>query len=109
METEDALSVLAALSHPVRLSAFRLLVQHEPDGLSTGQLVEASGLGQSTFSTQLAVMAKAGLVITQRRGRQQIQRANIAALRGLMLFLAKDCCQGRAELCEPLVAELACC
>lgn len=109
MDSDNALSVLAALSHPGRLSTFRLLIQHEPDGLSTGELVEASGLSQSTFSTQLAVMAKAGLVVSEKRGRQQIQRANIGALRDLMLFLAKDCCQGRAELCEPLLAELTCC
>ena len=31
------------------------------------------------------------------------------ALRALMIFLAKDCCQGRPELCEPLLAELTCC
>ena len=109
MHTDSALSILAALGHPTRLDAFRLLVKHEPDGLSTGQLVEASGLTQSTFSTHLAVLAKAGLVISEKRGRQIIQRADIDALRGLMLFLAKDCCQGRAELCEPLLAELACC
>lgn len=109
MNTETALLALAALAHPVRLDAFRLLVRHEPEGLSTGQLVEASGLTQSTFSTHLAVLAKAGLVKSEKRGRQYIQRAEIDALRGLMLFLAKDCCQGRAELCEPLLAELACC
>lgn len=109
MESANALAVLAALSHPTRLATFRLLVRHEPEGLSTGQLVEASRLTQSTFSTQLAVMAKAGLVVSERRGRQQIQRANINTLRDLMLFLAKDCCQGRAELCEPLLAELTCC
>lgn len=109
METDNALGILAALSHPTRLTTFQLLVRHEPDGLSTGQLVEASGLTQSTFSTHLAVMAKAGLVISEKRGRQQIQRANIAALSDLMLFLAKDCCQGRADLCEPLLAELSCC
>ena len=109
MNIELALPALAALAHPTRLEAFRLLVQHEPDGLSTGQLVEASGLSQSTFSTHLAVMAKAGLVRSEKQGRQIIQRADIDTLRGLMLFLAKDCCQGRAELCEPLLAELACC
>lgn len=109
MKSDTSLSVLAALSHPTRLATFRLLVRHEPEGLSTGQLVEASGLSQSTFSTQLAVMAKAGLVVSEKRGRQQIQRANIGALRDLMLFLAKDCCQGRPELCEPLLAELTCC
>lgn len=109
MESETALSILTALAHPTRLSTFRLLVQHEPEGLSTGQLVEASGLTQSTFSTHLAVLAKAGLVISEKRGRQQIQRISIDALRGLMLFLAKDCCQGRADLCEPLLAELSSC
>jgi DNA-binding transcriptional ArsR family regulator len=109
METETALMALAALAHPVRLEAFRHLVRHEPEGLPTGALVEASGLSQSTFSTHLAVLAKAGLVTAERRGRQQIQRASIDTLRGLMTFLAKDCCQGRAELCEPLLAELTTC
>src|SRR3546814_14461564 len=97
MDTETALSALAALAHPTRLEAFRLLVQHEPDGLSTGQLVEASGLTQSTFSTHLAVMVKAGVVNSEKRGRQFIQRADIDTLKGLMLFLAKDCYQGREE------------
>ncbi|KFD30087.1 ArsR/SmtB family transcription factor [Sphingobium yanoikuyae] len=109
MDTDDALSILSALGHPTRLDAFRLLIRHEPDGLSTGELVDASGLTQSTFSTHLAVMVKAGLVLSEKRGRQHIQRANLDALRGLMIYLAKDCCQGRAELCEPLLAELTCC
>ena len=60
MNQEAALSALAALAHPTRLAAFRLLVRNEPDGLSTGELVERSGLTQSTFSTHLAVLAKAG-------------------------------------------------
>lgn len=110
MDEITAISALAALAHPTRLKAFRLLVRHEPDGLPTGSLVDASELSQSTFSTHLAVLAKAGLVAAEKRGRQQIQRANVETLRELMTFLAKDCCQGRAELCEPLVAELtACC
>ena len=109
MNTDTALSALSALAHPTRLEAFRLLVQHEPEGLSTGELVDASGLTQSTFSTHLAVLAKAGLVKSEKQGRQQIQRADIDTLRELMLFLAKDCCQGSTELCEPLLAELACC
>lgn len=109
MDTEQALAALSALSHPTRLEAFRTLVRHEPEGLSTGALVAASGLGQSTFSTHLAILARAGLVEAHRHGRMQIQRARIDALRALMLFLANDCCQGRAELCEPLIADLACC
>ena len=109
MDTDIALAALAALAHPTRLDAFRLLVTHEPEGLSTGQLVEASGLGQSTFSTHLAVLARAGLVRAEKRGRQLIQRADLDTLRALMVFLARDCCQGRAELCVPLLDDLACC
>jgi DNA-binding transcriptional ArsR family regulator len=109
MEQDSALEALAALSHPTRLDAFRLLVRHEPVGLPTGALVEASGLSQSTFSTHLAVLARAGLVSAEKRGRHQIQRARIDTLRVLMTFLAKDCCLGSPELCEPLLADLTCC
>ncbi len=109
METAAALNSLAALAHPTRLDAFRLLVRSEPNGLSTGQLVEASGLSQSTFSSHLAILVACGLVVSEKRGRQMIQRSSISGLRDLMLFLAKDCCGGRADLCEPLITELADC
>lgn len=109
MQADDALSLLAALAHPTRLAAFRLLVKHEPAGLSTGQLVEHSGLAQSTFSTHLAVLVEAGLVVSEKRGRQMIQRADVGALRDLMLFLAKDCCEGHPDVCAPLLAQLTCC
>lgn len=109
MDQAAALDALAALAHPTRLEAFRRLVAHEPAGLSTGQLVAQSGLTQSTFSTHLVVLVKAGLVRSEKAGRNQIQRAEIDALRALMLFLARDCCGGRAELCAPLLAELTCC
>ena len=109
MSDDEALAALAALAHPTRLSTFRLLARHEPQGLNTGQLVDAIGRSQSTFSTHLAVLAKAGLVHAEKRGRNFIQRANIDAIRGLMIFLVRDCCQDRTDLREPLLAELACC
>src|SRR3546814_15844771 len=98
MQIDAALSALPALANPTRLDAFRLIVQNEPEGLSTGQLVEASGLNQSSFSTHLAVLVKAGLVIPEKRGRQIIQRADIDALRGQMLVLEQDSGSGCAEL-----------
>ena len=109
MDTDDALAALTALAHPTRLETFRLLVRHEPDGLSTGELAAATGLSQSTFSTHLAVLVKAGLVASDKQGRRMIQRARLERLGALMLFLARDCGGGRAELCEPLLAELTCC
>ena len=38
MESDDALTVLTALSHPTRLAAFRVLVEAGPDGLPVGAL-----------------------------------------------------------------------
>ncbi|MGN6621235.1 MAG: ArsR/SmtB family transcription factor [Sphingomonas sp.] len=109
MNETSALVTLAALAHTTRLDVFRRLVRAEPHGLPTGSLVTALKLSQSTLSTHLAVLVAAGLVVSERRGRQMIQRAEIERLRALMVFLAKDCCQGRADLCAPLVAELADC
>lgn len=109
MDDANALTTLSALAHPTRLEIFRRLVCAEPGGLSTGSLVTALDLSQSTLSTHLAVLVAADLVNPEKHGRQMIQRANIERLRALMLFLAKDCCQGRADLCAPLAAELAAC
>ena len=52
------------------------------------------------------VLSRAGLLSSERRSRSIIYRADLDRLQGLVLFLLKDCCQGRAELCEPLLAEL---
>ena len=109
MDEMTALTALSALAHSTRLDIFRRLVSAEPHGLSTGSLVTALKLSQSTLSTHLAVLVAASLVVSERRGRQMIQRAEIERLRALMVFLARDCCQGRADLCAPLVAELADC
>lgn len=109
MDSLHALDALAALSQQTRLEAFRLLVRHEPAGLPAGEIARLLDVPPNTLSTHLALLARAGLVLSERQGRQIIQRANIDGLRALMLFLARDCCGGSAELCEPLLADLACC
>ena len=109
MDTDSALESLAALSQKTRLDAFRLLVRHEPEGLPAGVIAQELDVPANTLSTHLAILTRAGLVTSERHSRIVQYRADIGCLRDLMLFLAKDCCGGRTELCEPLVAELACC
>lgn len=109
MDSLRALDALAALSQHTRLDAFRLLVRHEPAGLPAGEIARLLEVPPNTLSTHLGILARAGLVLPERRGRQIYQRADIDGLRALMLFLAKDCCGGSAELCGPLLADLACC
>lgn len=108
MDSIAALGVLSALSQPTRLEAFRLLVRHEPDGLSAGDIAHKLKVPANTLSTHLSILTRAGLITSERHSRTIQYRADIACLRKLMLFLAKDCCAGNAELCGPLIAELAC-
>jgi ArsR family transcriptional regulator, arsenate/arsenite/antimonite-responsive transcriptional repressor len=64
---------------------------------------------QNTMSTHLAILTRAGLIIGERRSRSIIYRASLDRFRQIALFLLKDCCGGRAELCAPLIAELSPC
>jgi len=49
------------------------------------------------------------LVSGERHSRSIIYRANLARLREVTLFLLKDCCGGRPDICAPLVADLTPC
>ncbi|MEV4934171.1 helix-turn-helix transcriptional regulator [Sphingobium sp. LMA1-1-1.1] len=103
-------SHLGALAQGTRLDAFRLLVRHEPAGLAADEVAKALNVPQNTMSVHLATLARAGLIRSERRSRVINYRADLDQLRALTLFLVKDCCGGKAELCEPLIAELnPCC
>lgn len=109
MESDDAILVLAALAQGTRLETFRLLVRHEPDGLPAGEVARQLDVPPNTMSSHLSILARAGLVRSERHSRVVIYRADLERLRGMMLFLVKDCCGGRAELCAPLIADLIPC
>lgn len=109
MDNDSAISALAALAQGTRLDAFRLLVRHEPDGLAAGEVARQLNIPQNTMSSHLAGLSRAGLIRAERHSRQIIYRADLDQLKALTLFLVKDCCGGRAELCEPLIAELVPC
>ncbi|MBU1326011.1 MAG: metalloregulator ArsR/SmtB family transcription factor [Alphaproteobacteria bacterium] len=107
MELSEVAPALAALAQPTRLETFRLLVRHEPDGLPAGEIARRLAIPANTLSAHLAVLSRAGLVTPERRSRSVIYRVDLDRLRGLILFLVQDCCGGRAELCDPLVADLS--
>lgn len=109
MEPEETILGLAALAQSTRLEAFRLLVRHAPEGMAAGALARALVVPQNTLSAHLAILTRAGLVHGQRHSRSIVYSADLARLRALVLFLLKDCCNGNAEICAPLVADLAPC
>ena len=109
MDKDPAINALSALAQSTRLDTFRLLVKHEPDGLPAGEVARLLDVPQNTMSAHLATLARAGLVRFERQSRSIIYRADLDQLRELMLFLVKDCCGGRTELCAPLIAALTPC
>lgn len=93
---------LAALSHPQRLSVFRLLVRRCPDALPAGDICKVLGLKASTASVYLSALTRAGLITQTRSGTSLRYALNPDAARAMMSDLFLDCCRGRPDLCPPL-------
>src|SRR5271170_5613356 len=109
MDSQGVIAALSALAQPTRLDTFRLLVSREPDGVAAGEVGRMMAIPQNTMSTHLAILARAGLVRGERHSRSIIYRADLERLREVTLFLLKDCCGGRPEICAPLIADLTPC
>ncbi len=101
MDTSSASFAFSALSQPVRLNVFRLLVNAGPNGLAAGDIADALAVKQNTMSANLAVLQRSGLISSARSGRSIIYRADMAAMSGLIGFMLQDCCGGKPELCAP--------
>ncbi|MGO4285563.1 ArsR/SmtB family transcription factor [Bosea sp. TAB14] len=106
MDNSQAISAMAALAQPTRLDTFKLLVNREPEGVPAGELARLIDVPQNTMSAHLAILARAGLIVGERQSRSIIYRADLEGFRGVIAFLLKDCCGGRADLCQPLIDEL---
>jgi len=109
MDSENAILAFAALAQPTRLDVFRLLVQHEPEGLAAGDIAKALAVPQNTMSSHLSILSRAGLVSARRFSRSIVYRADLTRLQAVVLFMLKDCCDGRPEICAPLVESLTPC
>jgi DNA-binding transcriptional ArsR family regulator len=94
METQKALSALAALSQESRLAIFRALVRAGQDGMPAGAIAEAVGAAASTLSFHLKELANAGLVHSRQESRFIYYSANYSAMSELIAFLTEKCCEG---------------
>lgn len=104
MQIDNAVCALGALAHQGRLGIFRLLVQAGPEGMAAGEIARASDMLPNTLSTNLNILAGAGLVASRRTGRSVIYTAGYDRMRDVLAFLMEDCCAGKAEICAPLAA-----
>lgn len=102
----EALRSLSALSHEARLDAFRLLVHAGHNGMLAGEIAGRLRMRQNTMSTNLGILARAGLVKSRREGRGVRYRANMERMGTLLVYLLGDCCGGRPDLCDAVVHSL---
>ncbi|ODT30353.1 MAG: hypothetical protein ABS35_06850 [Kaistia sp. SCN 65-12] len=80
MIREDDIQAFSALGQSTRVDVLRLLAVNPSAGLPAGQIGEALGKPQNTISTHLAILARAGLVSAERRGRWIVYRAEISRI-----------------------------
>lgn len=100
----ESLSRFAALSHPLRMAVFRLLMRRYPDALPAGEIAQALEIKASTLSVYLSALAGAGLVAARRRGTARLYRAEPSAAREMLEYLVIECGRGREGLCPELPA-----
>jgi ArsR family transcriptional regulator len=103
MDKRESLEALSALSQETRLEIFRLLTRAEPQGMCAGEIADAMGGRQNTISTNLAILARAGLIRSVREGRSMRYFANLDGMSRLLSFLMEDCCDGNPAACAPLL------
>lgn len=107
---EDVIAALAALAHPLRIDVFRALVQAGRNGATPTDLARTivPELKQSTLSTYLRELMTAGLVVSERNGRNVIYRAAYDRMDAVIGFLTENCCQG-LPVAETAEAGSGCC
>ena len=105
MNSNDAVSALAALAQETRLAVFRLLVQAGDEGIAAGDIAQQLAVPAATLSFHLKELAYAGMIASEQLGRNVIYRANYAAMDDLIAYLTDNCCQGGQ--CLPKTAAVA--
>lgn len=108
MESSAALSALAALAHPLRMEAFRLLVRSGAGGLPAGEVARRLGAPANTASVALGTLRSAGLARSGREGRTIRYVADMEGMRALIAHLMEDCCGGDPAACRPVLDALTC-
>ena len=108
MDVSTAIEAFTALAQPTRLKVFRRLLKAYPDQIAAGEIARNCKVPHNTMSTHLAVLTRSGLVAARREGRMMYYGADLDGFRSLVSFLMRDCCNGRTEICAPLLADLNC-
>ena len=89
METEFLVEATAALAQITRIKVVAKLAEHGEEGLPAGELAKLLATPANTMSTHLAILARAGVVTAERRGRGVTYRLVPDTLRRIAAQLAE--------------------
>ena len=103
MKMKEVLTALAALAQETRLSVYRLLVEHAPDGLTAGEIAERLRVAPASLSFHLKELTRAGLIVPRPDGRFVWYSADLDAMNGVVGYLTENCCRSSA-VCDPKCA-----
>jgi DNA-binding transcriptional ArsR family regulator len=87
MTARQAVAVMAALGHSLRLELWRLLVPYGSTGLSAGLIATSLAVPPSSLSFHLQQMTHAGILTQRRFSRQIIYAVNQDTMEELCSFL----------------------
>ena len=92
-----AADALAALGNRTRLRIFKLLVRAGREGTNVGTIQRLLDVPATTLAHHLGILAKAGLVAQERRGREVICTADYKAVGDVLEYVRAECCAGLAS------------
>lgn len=92
MKIDDAAARLEALGNPTRLKIYRALVRAGRPGMAVGRLQDKLKIPASTLSHHIKSLVSVGLVSQVRESTTLVCHANYETMRGLVDFLAAECC-----------------
>ena len=99
MDTSNATLIFEALSSPIRLNIFKLLVKHGPEGLVAGNIAASLEVPPTNLSFHLKALLHAELVSVEQEGRFMWYRANIPLMLETVAYMTEECCANQPEKC----------
>lgn len=93
MDLPRAICCFAALAQETRFNVIRFLIQSGGEGVVAGAIAKEANVPPSTLSFHLKELVAAGLISSQRNGRQMIYRPDHEGLQQLLDFFAENCFQ----------------
>lgn len=93
MDIENAALAFDALSKPVRIRIFQILVEHHEHGITPTEIAELmGGMQRNTLSFHLSLLTQSGLCKSEKKGKCILYKPKGCHLREVADFLVKDCC-----------------